>query len=244
MQSVKEQFGSRYEKFYLYPSLDPTFIVFSSDIWNKFIRIIDNKTSPIADLGCGGGTLLYNLEREGFKNLIGIDFCKSIPDDLLRGSRFILGDVLNVPCKNEAFEAVIATMVIEHVAEELFIDELYRILKVGGVALVTSVFKRPGAWYFYKNQKGEYILDPTHLREYKDRAVFTELFTDKFEVLNVQITQYRPSLIEPIFRGLFVATRKKIFRDMPTKNWLIRKLRCLKVPVPGYASIEAIIKKK
>lgn len=133
-------------------------------------------------------------------------------------------------------------MVIEHVDDRQFVSEIHRVLRPQGIALISSVVKRKWAWYFYKNEHGERVLGPTHLREYKSIAEFTRLFQSGFDLIDVQTTQCAP-LIEPFFRTLFVRTRNTWFRDAPTKNQLFRALRYIRVPIPGYYSIEIIVRK-
>ena len=48
-------------------------------------------------------------------------------------------------------DAVISTMVMEHVPNEsAYLAEIRRVLRTGGRAYVTTVFKKQWAWYFRK----------------------------------------------------------------------------------------------
>ena len=74
-----------------------------------------------------------------------------------------------------ALDAVISTMVMEHVPDEqAYLAEIQRMLRPGGRAYVTTVFKKPWAWYFRKRE-GESVLDTSHLREYTDLDRLREL---------------------------------------------------------------------
>ena len=74
-----------------------------------------------------------------------------------------------------ALDAVISTMVMEHVPDEhAYLAEIQRMLRPGGRAYVTTVFKKPWAWYFRKRD-GESVLDTSHLREYTDLDQVREL---------------------------------------------------------------------
>ena len=65
---------------------------------------------------------------------------------------------------DRSLDAVISTMVMEHVPDEqAYLAEIHRVLRPGGRAYVTTVFKRPWAWYFRKRD-GMSVLDMSHLR--------------------------------------------------------------------------------
>ncbi|XP_072946921.1 EEF1A lysine methyltransferase 2 [Epargyreus clarus] len=59
---------------------DPGDVWFGEDSAMRVIHWICNcgveKDTPIVDLGCGNGYTLMELAKEGFTNLLGIDYCK------------------------------------------------------------------------------------------------------------------------------------------------------------------------
>ena len=130
----------------------------------------------LADLGCGDGPLFAALERGGFvgpgKPVYAVDLEAT---RLARVSaRFpwvetVVASAESVPdVRDGSLDFVISTMVMEHVPDELaYLSEIRRVLRPGGRAYVTTVFKKPWAWYFRKRD-GESVLDTSHLREYTD----------------------------------------------------------------------------
>lgn len=239
----KSHFKNTYDNRSVRPLSSVKYFVYSSAIWKSFIDCVPFE-GKVADFGCGQGTILHCLEDQGYKNLYGIDFVKAIPDGFLNNVKFIKGDVLDIPVENEAFDAVVSTMVIEHVDDKRFVSEIHRVLKPGGVALVTSVLKNKFSWYFYKNIKGETVIDPTHIREYTNQQDYESLFKEKFDILQIEKTILKFSVLDLIFRMFLDLFKSKKLKDLSTTNVVLRKLRGVRIPVPGYYAIEILVRKK
>jgi SAM-dependent methyltransferase len=76
-----------------------------------------------------------------------------------------------------SLDAVIPTMVMEHVPDEqAYLAEIHRVRRPGGRAYVTTVIKRRWARYLRKRD-GRPVLDTSHLREYTDLGAFRSLVT-------------------------------------------------------------------
>ena len=60
------------------------------------------------------------------------------------------------------------------------------LLKKEGFLYVSSVIKKSWAIYKYRN-KGKFVLDPTHEREYRSKEEFLNLFKNKFKLLKLKI---------------------------------------------------------
>ncbi|HOS88825.1 MAG TPA: methyltransferase domain-containing protein [bacterium] len=236
-------FAESYDTRTFYPPDDVKFSVYSTKIWEEFLDTLPVE-GEIADFGCGEGTLLYCLEEKGFKNLYGIDFIDVVPDGFLKHAKFLKGDVLGVPLEDKSLDGVVSTMVIEHVDERKFIEEVHRVLKKDGVALITSVLKGKFSWYFYKNSKGETVVEPTHLKEYRSVKEYEDLFKDGFEVLLLRKPTLKYPLVDPVYRLVFKLTRSEKLRKLFTTNIILKKLRGFRIPIPGYYSIEILVRKK
>lgn len=94
------------------------------------------KAGALLDIGCGTKPYQVLFEVEKY---IGMDYSKeganqnSNADIVYEGKQF--------PIKDESFEYALATEVLEHVFEpENFIKEIHRVLKEGGLLLVTVPF--------------------------------------------------------------------------------------------------------
>ncbi len=98
------------------------------------------KTSKILDAGCGDGfvskSYLDNYEVYGIDiEKEAVDYCtKAYPK-----GNYSLGDVYNLEFEDNFFDVIIFSQVIEHLYEpEKVLKELYRILKFGGIVLITT----------------------------------------------------------------------------------------------------------
>lgn len=134
---------------------------------NQILELIqgDEKTK-ILDAGCGVGYILYQLYKRGFKNvdnLVGVDSSqtcinecrKRSSDNKIRSIFWDLQNISNNDIPEDEFDFVICCEVLEHVVEPLkIINELYRVLKPGGVLLCSVPHQdRRSSWmhinYFY-----------------------------------------------------------------------------------------------
>ena len=137
----------------------------------------------LADLGCGDGPLFAALSREGLiassRPVYAVDLEAARlarVSDRFPWIHTLVASADAVPDIPDAeLDAVISTMVMEHVPDEhAYLAEIQRMLRPGGRAYVTTVFKKPWAWYFRKRD-GESVLDTSHLREYTDLDRVREL---------------------------------------------------------------------
>jgi len=198
----------------------------------------------LADLGSGDGPLFAALARDGViapsRPVYAVDL---EADRLARVSerlpwiRPVVGSADSVPeIADGSLDAVISTMVMEHVPDEsAYLAEIRRVLRPTGRAYVTTVFKRTWAWYFRKRD-GESVLDTSHLREYTDLGAFRGLVESSgLHIVALERNRLWFPLLDPLlFRvGGRVRGRRR----------LLRALRIVKVPIPGYASLEVVVER-
>lgn len=100
----------------------------------------------VLDVGCGDGFLALQLKKN-FKEVYGVDVNEI---DLAIARRinpkkqvhFIKASATNLPFKNEFFDVVICTDVIEHIKEdEKVVSEVRRVLKKNGTLIITTLDK-------------------------------------------------------------------------------------------------------
>ncbi|MCP4721140.1 MAG: metalloregulator ArsR/SmtB family transcription factor [Desulfobacteraceae bacterium] len=102
----------------------------------------------VADLGCGTGEMLGSLFQVDKKILIGVD---SSPE-MLEQARIKLpspnaidlrlGELENLPMKDQEVDTVIMSMVLYHIFEpEKSLNEVFRVLKPGGTFLLADFEK-------------------------------------------------------------------------------------------------------
>ena len=198
----------------------------------------------LADLGCGDGPLFAALAREGViapsRRVYAVDLEAG---RLARVSerfpwiRTVVGSADSVPeITDGSLDAVISTMVMEHVPDErAYLAEIRRVLRPGGRAYVTTVFKRSWAWYFRKRD-GEAVLDTSHLREYRDLGAFRGLVESSgLRVVALERNRLWFPLLDPL---LF-----RVGGRLRGRRRLLRALRAVKVPIPGYSSLEVVVER-
>ena len=138
-----------------------------------------------------------------------------------------------------SLDVVCSTMVMEHVPDEAaYRAEIRRLLRPGGRAYVTTVYKREWAWYFRKRE-GESVLDTSHLREYTDLAAFRALLDESgLRLLALERSLLWFPLLDPmLFRlGHRIA-------GLRGRRRLLHLLRAVKVPIPGYFSLEVVLER-
>lgn len=96
-----------------------------------------SKESKIVDLGAGEGKVLNYLSKNNFTNLLAVDLENNFK---LSNTEFRLIDLdKDFPLQSEEFDAVVSSEVIEHVENPWhFVREIARILKKGGIAVITT----------------------------------------------------------------------------------------------------------
>ena len=198
----------------------------------------------LADLGCGDGPLFAALLRTGVigesKPVYAVDLEAA---RLARVSarfpwiRTVVASADHVPgISDGSLDAVVSTMVMEHVPDEdAYLAEIRRLLRTDGRAYVTTVFKRSWAWYFRKRD-GESVLDVSHVREYTDLPAFRAL-VEKSGLRIVALERSR--LWFPLLDPVLFRTGGRL-RSRPT---LLRVLRAIKVPIPGYFALEIVVER-
>jgi len=209
----------------------------------------DNKSFSIIDLGCGDGRLLYALHISGLlhnaKRVVGVDISKERIErmkKILPFAEAVVADVTDLKeIADSAFDIAISTQVIEHVSDDVkMLREVRRILKAGGYLYISTVVKKCAFWIYYEKGKG-FKLDPTHVREYKSEEEFLKLLSyNGFDILSWRTEDVRYPIIDLILRVLAMLKIVKLQPDFYLKHKLLRKLRILKLKVPGYKIIEVI----
>jgi ubiquinone/menaquinone biosynthesis C-methylase UbiE len=108
---------------------------------------IKGKGKKLADVGCGTGRYFNDLEQMGFE-IMGCDYSWN----LLRHAKtqkkggLLQAEAENLPYRPNTFDVVISIGVLQTVVDyKKGMDEVYRILKPGGV-LIISTLRRPVIW--------------------------------------------------------------------------------------------------
>jgi ubiquinone/menaquinone biosynthesis C-methylase UbiE len=150
----------------------------------KLTELLGKRSGRYLEVGAGDGGMLRMLMQRGalqnFSDIIGSDISAVRVERLARALpsvRAEVADAMNLPQENASVDFLFSDQVIEHVPDDRkMAAEIARVLKPGGSALVGSVVKRRGAWYFYRCN-GHWRLDPTHLREYRSLEEYCDVFS-------------------------------------------------------------------
>ena len=198
----------------------------------------------LADLGCGDGPLFAALARahviDETRPVYAVDLENvrlAHVSERFPWIRTIVGSADAVPdIPAGSLDAVVSTMVMEHVPDEgAYLGEIRRIMRPGGRAYVTTVFKKEWAWYFRKRD-GESVLDTSHLREYTDLPAFRALVESSgLHIVDLERERLWFPLLDPLLFRL-----GKGLRSRPRAR---RVLRAVKVPIPGYFSLELVVER-
>ncbi len=112
----------------------------------------------LLEVGCGEGRGI-ELLLPSFGSFTAIDKIESAVA-LLRSKfpqgKFVSGHLPPLPFEDNAFDSVVSFQVIEHIQDDLlFLKEIYRVLRPGGLALITT-----------PNRLMSLSRNPWHVREY------------------------------------------------------------------------------
>lgn len=113
----------------------------------------------VLEVGCGEGRGVSLLMQQA-KTFTAVDKLKEVIESLQ--SKYPSGKFLsmNIPplreLQNNTYDSIVSFQVIEHIQDDaLFLKEIHRVLKPGGVALLTT-----------PNRKMSLTRNPWHIREY------------------------------------------------------------------------------
>jgi SAM-dependent methyltransferase len=149
-----------------------------------YYRALGGLRGTYADVGAGDGIKLRRAIDQrtlgNFSTILAIELSRARAEELARylpEARPIVADAASLPFEDAFVDFLFCDQVIEHVPSDIAVaEEIHRVLRSGGRALVGSVLKHRGGWYFHRNG-GHWRLDPTHVREYSSQAEYHLVFT-------------------------------------------------------------------
>ena len=207
-----------------------------------------NSFGNIIDVGCGDGTLLYALHKNGYLGQVEETWAVDLSETRLQSIANISSDIKTTQTDaqtlekipDEYFDLVITTQVIEHVPDDAkMLESLARIAKVGSKVYLDTVFKKSYAWYFYKSPHGDWAIDPTHLREYsKDSELLDKVTEAGFEIVYSKKDLLYFPLLDFFVKRLSV--RNKDVYD----SGFVKFIRAFKLPIFGYYCWKMLLIKK
>ena len=128
-------------------------------LFKAYVVAEDYVSGDVLEVGCGEGRGVETLMKKA-KSFTAVDKIKPVIDELQQ--RFPMGKFMsmNIPpfsgLNENAFDSICSFQVIEHIQDDfLYLKEIHRVLKPGGVALITT-----------PNRKMSLSRNPWHIREY------------------------------------------------------------------------------
>ncbi len=126
------------------------------------------------DLACGCGSLLYLLEKLGFRNTTGVDLCR---EELDQARSFVRGELVHRDvleylrsAETAAFDFITALNFLEHLPKDTLMavmGEVRRVLRPGGtlVAMVPNAISPFGSTTRHWDLTHEWAFTPNNFRQ-------------------------------------------------------------------------------
>lgn len=128
-------------------------------LFKAYVVAQDYVKGDVLEVGCGEGRGIELLTRQA-RSFTAVDKIKPVVDTLQKKHPSARIVSMNIPplsgLADNAYDLVVSFQVIEHIQDDvLFLQEIHRVLKSGGTALLTT-----------PNRKLSLTRNPWHIREY------------------------------------------------------------------------------
>ena len=159
-----------------------------------------------------GKTIDVGAGSAKYGNIIKTHASEYITFDSVPGEKIdVVGDVLHMPFKDDGFDTVISTQVLEHVEKPwIMVGEINRILKSGGICILSAPFMAP------------YHADPQDYFRFT-REGMKSLFQDDFEIVECRPYGKTFMVLFESIKQVYFSPYKKSKRNV----WFERFLRYL-----------------
>ena len=143
----------------------------------KFLSLLPEvKNKKILDVGAGTGRISLALASSGAQ-VLALDVSEKILGVLKKKNskiKTVVGDAENLPFEENIFDIVTAAFLVVHLKDPTkFFDEVYRVLKPGGLFLVTNINQKDPP--IVKTKEGDIQIKSYYHRPEKIREILSEL---------------------------------------------------------------------
>jgi 2-polyprenyl-3-methyl-5-hydroxy-6-metoxy-1,4-benzoquinol methylase len=147
-----------------------------------------------------------------------------------RGHQVVCAPDAQLPFPESSFDLVTSTHVIEHVPDDHeHAEQLQRLVKPGGLVYVETPVKLAGAWYFRRNPQAGWVLDPTHVREYRSAEAVNDVIRSAgLEIVAEDLTP----IVFPLAAAELLVRR--VLRLRPRPAGRLNAVRAFGVRIPRY----------
>jgi SAM-dependent methyltransferase len=192
-----------------------------------FLELIDPRGLRVLDLGCGAGHNGALLKRAGAREVVGVELhAGAAAQARTRLDAVIQGDLAHLDLArlgDEPFDAILASDVLEHLAEpEAALARVLTVLRPGGVVVVSLpnvahvvVFANLLLKRWPRRSSG--IFDRTHLRFFAKRDMVRLLEGTGLRVLRVQPYYTRYAAV----RAACLVLSLYVFREYWARQFLL-----------------------
>jgi SAM-dependent methyltransferase len=145
--------------------------------FEKYLR----KEDRILEAGCGAARYIVALRARGFERVEGVEWgqetVRSVKE-LYPALPVRVGDVTRLDTPANSYDAYLSLGVVEHRAAgpEPFLEEAFRVLKPGGVAIFSVPYVNP--LRYLKARLGGYRIEDTSNRSFYQYAFTKSIFSD------------------------------------------------------------------
>ena len=159
------------------------------------------KVNTVLEVGAGEGSILYWLSKNKFsENLYGIEISESGVEiikskNIENLKQVLLFDGYKIPYKDNQFDLVICSHVMEHVEHErVLLREIKRVSKY-------QIFEVPIDFSFYVDKKIEHFLSFGHINIYTPSLFRFLLKSENYNVLADKCCLYNNELFRYMYKG-------------------------------------------
>lgn len=157
------------------------------------------KGDKVLDVGCSYGEQAIMIARQGLK-VTGIDSSKKLIGKLNKLSKKekmdckgLVGNINKMPFKADCFDAVIATEVLEHIADiQNAARECFRVLKRGGRACISV--PTSGSEKIFVKIHPDWIKNSGHLNIFTKKEILNILTNSGFKVSKIEYHNFEWSV--------------------------------------------------
>jgi SAM-dependent methyltransferase len=186
------------------------------------------RDAPILEAGCGRGQLVLALRVQGW-SAEGVDYSAETIEAVTRlfpELPLSVGDVTSLDAADGHYGGYISIGVVEHRREgpEPFLEEAFRVLRPGGIAVITVPYLNPirrvkARSGFYRGAEPDL---PFYQYAFSEPEICRYLQQAGFEIVDRQPYGGYKGIIDelPLVRPFLGAIKKAPLTGPPTRRWL------------------------
>ena len=203
--------------------------------------VLSASSGSLLDMGCGEGALLDRIRNRypDSWEMMGFEVSEIRAGiAAARGHSILVDPAGVVPAPAGSFDLVISSHVIEHVPDDRdYACQLARLTRPGGHVYLETPVRLRGGWYFRRNEKAGWVLDPTHVREYRSAdAATAALRAAGLDVVSFHLAQ----IAFPIAAAEALVRRAA---RLGPPQLTASGLRAKEVPIPRYREIGVLCRR-